>query len=362
LQTAKQNEPVFEWDPATGQCLGLRIWDAVLNRLPSAGYTANANNWTNGVVGGTGSITSQTATNPANTTTNVNQISGLDSNSYVGVFAPITSSSNSNTASIFVKNNGGTLFQLRLTYQDGGTFRVYGTQYNFSTGAWQDGIGGTTAPAERGVQILPNGWFRFWVTGADNNSGNTRAGLLMFGTSATSSYNYYIWKAQINPGNIAPFVDTNGLSASTTADIASITGTNFTNIWNQTSGTIYGEATTSASSGPVFTARATASTGDRIQFPFGSGGQSAVIVSGNLQFISSVSTASKRALAFVANDFALVYGSTIEVDPSGTLPTVNYATIGKYDFGGQETLNGYIRTLCLYPSRLTNAQLVNLTS
>jgi len=98
-----------------------------------------------------------------------------------------------------------------------------------------------------------------------------------------------------------------------------------------------------------------------MQLAFGTGGQTAVVTSGAIQAIFSISTATKKALAFAANNFALAYGSTIETDTSGTVPTVDYATIGKFDFGGGASINGYVREMATFKSRRPNANLQAMT-
>ena len=69
LQTAAVDEPVIEWDPATGACLGWRLWDGVTNLLTySNDFTQTA--WAK-IVGGTGTtpvVTANYAVSPDGTT------------------------------------------------------------------------------------------------------------------------------------------------------------------------------------------------------------------------------------------------------------------------------------------------------
>ena len=72
---------------------------------------------------------------------------------------------------------------------------------------------------------------------------------------------------------------------------------------------------------------------------------------------------SKVAAAFKANDFAAcIDGGTVATDTSGTIPTVDRAFIGINALGTGDYLNGHIKTIRFYPSRLTDSELVALTT
>ena len=75
----------------------------------------------------------------------------------------------------------------------------------------------------------------------------------------------------------------------------------------------------------------------------------------------AANTATKVALAYKANDFALSHnGGAVVTDTSGTVPTVNRLSL--CDAGGGGQLNGHIKRLTYYPKRLTNTQLQELSA
>jgi len=352
------NVPFIEYDPATGACLGWRVWDVVLNNT--------RNNTMTGVVAGTpGSLpTNWSQFFPISGVTRTivgtgteNGIDYLDlrlagtpsaAGSYFLQFDTNTSAVASNgqtwTSSVFLKLASGSLAGIN-------TVLVSTSNRN--------SLGNVIAAGSTSVTVTSNlRRFSNTYTNADASTAYEIGLIELQLSGAAVDITLRVGLPQLErAGSAGPVVKTSGLAASSTADVASITGAAFAGIWDQAAGTIYTEATTSVSGAPVFVPRATASAGDRIQLAFGSSGQSAVVASNVIQAIFSTSTASKRALAFAANDFALAYGSTIETDTSGTVPTVNYATIGKYDFGGNETLNGYIREMATLKSRRPNANL-----
>ena len=226
IQRAQTDEARFDHNPTIGESLGLLVEEQRSNLLPSSVYTSNANGWTNGVIGGTGTIASAVVTNKAGNTNGVFGVSGLNGTSYVGCFASTVSSTNTYTASVFVKNNGGTVFQMRLVNQNGGTYKSSATQYTFATGAWADGIAGTAAPVSRTVQDMGDGWLRFSITAADNDTGNTQTALLLFGGTTTTNYNYYIWGVQLEAGAFpTSYIPTTASAATRPADSAVLDGT-----------------------------------------------------------------------------------------------------------------------------------------
>lgn len=175
--------------------------------------------------------------------------------------------------------------------------------------------------------------------------------------------------AQLEAGAFATsYIPTTASQVTRSADVALIQGSNFSGWYNQSEGTIYGNYSTSmTSSRPVITPRSTATADNRVQFGTAS---AVVVVGGSVQAnIGSGTniTSGKQAFAYKLNDFAGIIQGTpvstiVNTDTSGTVPTVDYATIGYFDFGGGERLNGHIRQLAYYPRRLSNTELQAVTA
>jgi hypothetical protein len=113
-------------------------------------------------------------------------------------------------------------------------------------------------------------------------------------------------------------------------------------------------------------------TNSNINNPFiNSGGLSFVsIISGGASSASlntgavTVRSVSKHATAYRVNDFAATLnGAAPATDPLGPVPVgVNTLNIGWAAPYGGLYINGYIRRLTYYPTRLSNAQLQALTA
>jgi hypothetical protein len=69
----------------------------------------------------------------------------------------------------------------------------------------------------------------------------------------------------------------------------------------------------------------------------------------------------RTAGAYKVNDFAVsTNGGTVATDTLGTIPTVDRLRLGERVAGNN--LNGYLRRITYYPRRLSNAELVSITS
>jgi len=377
LTSAAIDAPRLDYNPSTLAAQGLLIEEQRVNIVPSSVYTANANGWTNGVIGGTGTIAAAAVNSPSGTTAGVFNISGLNGSSYVGQFSTVTASANARTGSVFVRNNGGVKFQIRLVFQTGGTFASYGTEYDFNTTAFQDGIAGTAVPTSRSVTNIGNGWLRISITASDNGTGNTQASLQFWGTATTTNYNYFMWGTQIEEGASGAsaafptsYIPTTVAQVTRNADVASV---NTLSPWfNSASGTLYAEAQYPfvAASGlnSGFAEIDDGTFNEAIANYVTSGGNSTFVVRDNSATQAGVTvsgmtanTVIKIAGAYAVNDFQQATNGTLGVaDTSGSLPTVTRLALGDIAVG--QKLNGWLRRVSYYPTRLSNAQLQAITA
>jgi hypothetical protein len=77
---------------------------------------------------------------------------------------------------------------------------------------------------------------------------------------------------------------------------------------------------------------------------------------------ASANTTFKAALGYATNNVAISGNGGISgVDTSVTLPTVSQLNLGTRA-SAQLPINGYLRRITYYPRRLSNAELVSITS
>ena len=116
-----------------------------------------------------------------------------------------------------------------------------------------DGTGSLGAVTSSSMIAYPNGWYRcsFTFTTA-SDAAIAAAGMLYYISNSESTTNFagdgssgmYFWGAQMEAGYFpTSYIPTSGSTASRAADFATIKGTNFTDFYNQTEGTLFSEFT-----------------------------------------------------------------------------------------------------------------------
>lgn len=170
-------------------------------------------------------------------------------------------------------------------------------------------------------------------------------------------------------------IQTSTIALTRAADVASITGANFSSWYNASEGTIYTESSTMATSaaGVLTYSISDGTFNQSIYGNFSSGNtyRGANVIDGGIGQASSIATFTgitaanntKDAFAYKANDFAeSCNGVATRTDNSGTVPSVNRLYIGSSWSGSSNFLNGHIRSFSYYPTRLSNEKLQALTS
>jgi hypothetical protein len=158
-----------------------------------------------------------------------------------------------------------------------------------------------------------------------------------------------------------------GTAVARSADIASMTGTNFSSWFNQSEGTFVVEYSCPILIGGVISAndgsfdnryslRANQSTAGTL-FVTKAGVTEAAINVGSLTYAPV-----KSAMAYKVNDIALANAGLLgQIDTAAALPTVDRMNIGTLEISGQP-LDGTIKSIRYYPTRLSNAQLQALST
>jgi hypothetical protein len=257
-----------------------------------------------------------------------------------------------------------------------GDFAGVGSEFNLSTGSIVSG--GTGSPQ---IQNMGNGWYRCSVTGTQAAT-VAAPGFRIRQTSGVSSYTgdgvsgILAWGAQFELGLFATsYIPTTTASVVRSADVCSITGSNFTNFYNFTEGTIFvvfsGLMSTVTGGNRGIAAISDSSYSNNIQLSKVSGAASiegvmtrtsasqfnftqAGYVQGGTQKISC---------AFTANNAAFSFNGGISTDNTVVLPT----TLTNLTFrdptgasGGHPT--GHLQSFKYFRKRLSNAKLQAFTA
>ena len=353
--------PRFDYDPVTLAAKGLLIEEARTNLLQFSEQFDNAA-WakTNSA------ITSNATTAPDGALT-ADKLTEAATTSVHRASQNFTTTAASHTFSIFVKASERTF---ALLFHDQS---ATGVAIDLSSGAISvpAGIG---APLASSSVAFGNGWYRCSITVAATAASNLFAVYPML-NATTFSYlgvvgsGIFIWGAQLEAGAFATsYIPTVASTVTRSADVATMTGTNFSSWYNQSAGTFVVDADrigfsssdmlfAASDSGSTNLLQQTAPSATSSRFNVRVGGVDQAILNTTV----SASAVHKIASAYALDDFAsVVNGGTLVTDTSGTIPTVDRLGIGSRL--GSIIYNGHIRQIAYYNTRLPNATLVSLTA
>jgi hypothetical protein len=372
IQTAAINAPRFDYDPVTLAAKGLLIEEQRTNLL------TYSQDFTNALWVATASAkTSTNNLDPAGTSTALLiTANGASTAHYLNGGTGISYTSGTTyTASAYVKAGSTSFAQITLPTSTFGA----GQYANFEL----TGSGSVTASAGGTASIVPagDGWYRVTFSAAATATASTAGFFLVFianGTAGrlsvnTSTDTLYFWGAQLEAGSFATsYIPTVASQVTRSADVATMTGTNFSSWYNQSEGTLLVEADQNAATGS--NARAVSANNGSVNESI----QLAVIASGLQSYgeiraggvvgfsvvngAISLGSPFKIALGYALNDTILsTNGTNSSVDTSVAVPTVTLLNIGT-NAGGGNAINGHIRQIAYYNTRLSNNQLQGLTA
>jgi hypothetical protein len=367
LTSAAVDAPRFDYDPSTLAAQGLLIEESRTNLLlQSADFTTT---WGQTNV----TITANTTASPdggTNGDTLLINSAGAATNQTSQTFT----AGSTITITVFAKKNASNFLRIEAG-------NLVNCWFNLDigvTGTNSAGSGNVLFSA-KSIQAISGGWYRCVLT--VTTSTITTLGVLLFATNTdnnTSSINssIFLWGAQLEAGAFpTSYIPTTTAALTRAADVASV---NTLSPWyNATASTLYAEWTNLAATMPTGAAQVVARIGDAtgnnfislFQFQNASSKASQNMFSGGanpgrLDSGGAYSNATvKAAAAFAASDRALsTNGTAATTSATGAMPlSATRMGIGIDDtFNGP--LNGYLRRITYYPRRLSNAELVSITS
>jgi hypothetical protein len=168
------------------------------------------------------------------------------------------------------------------------------------------------------------------------------------------------------------YIPTTTTALTRAADVANV---NPLSPWfNSASGTLYveasGVATNTGGTGSLFSFDDGTTNNRLITFMAVNGTQPSLrVVSGGVDQANfaagtiSLGTTFKLAAAYATNDFAAtVNGGTVQTDTTGNVPTGQTTARLGVNVALAAAINGYLRRVSFFPRRLSNAELVSITS
>ena len=383
MQTAGNGVARFDHDPITGESLGFLIEEQRTNSI--------RNNTMVGAVAGTpGTLPTNWGTTLAGLTQEVVGTGTEAGINYIDIrFSGTTTGTQFN---VFPETSTGIAVTNETTYVWGFYWRIVaGTLTNISSsGLSLNGhdsggafIGGFTAGSYVGSPTPTSTMSRVSrsFTAANASLAFGRPNLFFLTTVGSAiDITLRIGLPQFEQGAFATSViPTTGSAATRLADVATMTGTNFSSWYRQDEGTIlaaysvagYNPAAASAFNRTISVDDGT--TTNQISMSNTNIGSNlypySVMTYNNVTqaefYVTAaafgVNTTRTTVLAYKFNDTVFItQGLAATTDTSGTVPVVNTLRLGG-TAAGTHRLNGHIRRLAYYPVRLSNSQLQALT-
>lgn len=378
IQTAGINDPRFDYDPVTLQPKGLLIEESRANSFIQSGSLDNAAyNQQNITI----SVTKVTA--PDGTASGC-ILSETTSNTFhrLNVVATTSFTSGTNyTVSVFVKKSAavGAPDIVQLIFNPTAFPALPYANFNLATGTVALQSNGTAT-----ITPYKDGWYRITLTAAAGANTTGATTVLVFANNnpnaarlpvyvGSTSSEVYAWGAQLEIGAFpTSYIPTVASPVTRNADVAVMTGANFSSWYNASEGALVTETQLTRQASIASTVAASANDGTsnnalinfyrstgNTGFQVNQGGSSQANLDNGVAITAN--TVAKIASAYKASDFAMsTNGGTVQTASSGNVPTVNQFELGQGVAG--VALNGYIRGITYYQQRLTNETLQRLTS
>jgi prepilin-type N-terminal cleavage/methylation domain-containing protein len=371
IKTAAVNEPRFDHNPITGESLGLLVEDARTNLIVGSDYLTN--NSLQNV-----NLTLNATTAPDGTNTAVS-MDGSTNNSNLKYMYKQYSTNNTGayTTSVFMKYKNERFVVLRMNDDTGVNGVVQ--KIDILNGIFTNIVetGGTLTNASSTITPYPNGWYRISVSGVFNDPLIQVQGAEVFLTTygpSISTNGVYLWGPQLEQGAFpTSYIPTSSSIITRGVDNASITGTNFSNFYNQDETTMF--AHSKRISNFLDYGRVASFNNDSytnilaLYVSDFSNSRYAMLkqFNGSPTFfdapsVSSITSPVKSAISNNSSDVSIASAGQVRVP---TVPIAGALNVNKLLIGAEyynaSTLNGSILRLTYWPIRIPNDKLQAIT-
>jgi hypothetical protein len=353
--------PRFDFDPITLVCKGLLIEESRTNlflysndfRDTATAGSSRPWSWVNSTV-------VENATDSPDGTTNASKIEETSATGNHNLAQTITVVNGTTYAySVYVKPAERDTIDIRFGGSNGSRFNLT-TQTVTNVGS---GVGSISPAA--------NGFYRcttiftsaatsyvmnlYMFKGGISYAGTTGEGLFVYGT-------------QLEAGAFTTsYIPTEATTVTRNADVATMTGTNFSDWFNANEGAFFCEFTSFNANTRSVILLSDNSAANRMYFRYSSGGSlqfTSIISSVNEVTISpsgtsTINTVYQPCAAYKLNSYSYaINGTSRGTDDTANVPTLTQMSIGANFNSTAEFLCGHIRQFNYYPQRLTNAEVV----
>ena len=391
MAAAATNDPTkarLDYNPTTLAPSGLLIEGAATN-LTKRSDNAFTNTYWNDTGNNTTAVDSAVTspTGVALTASTLTEIAGSSLTRHihqtVGEFTPTVATSY--TMSAWVKQPASAAVRyVQFAFFTAGFGATAYMNYDIQAGTVGTGGAGITAST---ITAYPSGWYRITATAPATLTGSSGFQLGFSTTSSavrTESYTVsggsekaiYLWGAQVEAGfGASSYIPTVASQVTRATDVCTMSGTNFTSWFNNTEGTVLfiGNNTIVPSPSNFSSNWALVNAGDSSRISQytrhtngrigatcrDSGGGALTFDSPSATTLITTTAEYKTAFAIKRSDFAYsVNGAAVGLgDGVGV-----FETVASLNFARDGVRNGHIKCFKFWPTRLTNAQLIAMTT
>ena len=341
IKTAASNEARFDHD-SSGNSLGLLIEESRTNLVT---YSEQFNSWPT-VQAITVTANAETAPDGTMTADRISQSASTNATRYLAN-RRVSYGSQTVTMSVWAGKVSGTDSGGRLVFAfvgDGGI-----RQYIDPTSTWQ----------------------RYTYTRTLGSSGSANIGIISeWDINGAANNNVYaLWGFQAEVGSFpTSYIPTTSSTATRSADVASMTGTNFSSWYNQSEGTTVSNARTFTPTGTdaCIYGYSGAGSSERMEHNAKASYQFLIYDTSGVEYRQDTANYTQDQTSIAAFAYKLnsanssLNGTLGTEDTSVNLVTPNEINIGAR-FNSTFPLNGHISRITYYDRRLTDAQLQALT-
>ena len=370
IQSSAINEPRFDYNPVTLQLKGLLIEEQRTNLLLYSQQIDNAT-WTKLRA----TVTANSTTSPDGTSNADTLLDTAVAGTHIAIQL-ITKAASALTYAftIYLKKDVRDRGEIRMSDQAGNGVRC---TFNLTTGvvgtAAAFGVGFVAGSSQ--ITNAGNGWYRLTLIGTTNAVVTLGSEVYIADASGNLSYTgtgagFFVWGAQLEQASFATsYIPTVAATVTRTIDQCRIVAPDFAPWYNASAGTLLIEALLSpdvdSGAGNYYATISDGAITNSMHIVDVNGTISQVITGGVTQFSQTVGAEPtgilKAALAYASNNtVSSANGAIGATDTSVSIPTVNRLSIGSNASLGSP-LNGHIRAITYYNTRLLNAQLQALT-
>lgn len=359
VEVVNANQPRFDYDPITKVCRGLLIEETRANLfIQSENFPA----WS----AATTTATLAAGTSPAGTNT-ANKLAPTNgSNATLSyVLKGVSKAASAITYTFTVYAKAAEYSQVFVMMHGASTANRVVALATLTDGSLSStGAFGTFTNYVGSTENVGDGWYRIRLTGTTNTDATVSARVYPYlsGGTGDGTSGVLVWGAQFETGGFATsYIPTTTTSLTRDADVAVMTGTNFSNWWQSTQGSFAARAIPSIVTGTRPLVQVDDGTANEIialranitdpeLYIVDGGSLQAQIDAGTV----AANTAYTLSAAWTENNCAAaVNGGAAVTDTTATLPTVTQARLGS---DGTNYLNGRLQTVRFWPQRLVNAE------